>query len=89
MEKWEPRSTLLTKEHLVPRSRFPSVDVHSHHRSSTSAERLDQIFREMDALNLSVLVNLSGGCGDRLRTAASNVRGRHPDRFAVFANPDF
>ena len=89
VEEWEPRSTLVTKEHLVPKSRFPAIDVHSHHRSSTSAGRLDQIVREMDALNLAVLVNLSGGHGERLRTTVGNFRGRHPDRFAVFANPDF
>ncbi len=89
VEEWEPRSTLVVEEHLVPRAKFPVIDVHSHHRSATSPDRLDAIAKEMDALNLAVLVNLSGGYGERLRTTVRNFRGRYADRFAVFANPDF
>ena len=88
-EEWEPRSTLVVEEHPVARARFPVIDVHSHHRSSTAPERLDAIVGEMDALNLAVLVNLSGGHGERLRATVRNFRGRHKLRFAVFANPDF
>lgn len=89
VEQWQPRSTLVVERNLVPRAKFPVVDVHSHHRTSTPAERLDAIVEEMDALNLAVLVNLSGGYGERLRTTVANFRGRHPRRFAVFSNPDF
>ncbi len=88
VEDWQPRSTLVAAEHLVPRAKFPVIDVHSHHRSSTDAARLDAIVREMDELNLAVVVNLSGGYGQRLRETIANF-GRHPGRFAVFANPDF
>lgn len=89
VEDWEPRSTLVVQQHAVPRAKFPVIDVHSHHRSSTDASRLRQIVGEMDQLNLAVLVNLSGGHGARLRTTVENFRHRHPGRFAVFANPDF
>ncbi len=89
VEDWEPRSTLVAEENLVPRAKFPVIDVHSHHRSGTSGARLDEIVGEMDALNLAVLVNLSGGHGERLRATVANFRQRHPTRFAVFANPDF
>ncbi len=43
----------------------------------------------MDALNLAVLVNLSGGHGERLQESVRSFRDRNPRRFAVFANPDF
>ena len=89
VEEWEPRSTLVTAEHPVPRAKFPVIDVHSHHRGSTSVERLERIVREMDELNLGVLVNLSGGYGERLRETVGNFSGRYPRRFAVFANVDF
>ena len=88
MGEWEPRSTLVAEEHLVPRAKYPAIDVHSHHRNS-SPERLDQIVSEMDELNLGVLVNLSGGSGERLKQTAETMKGRYPDRFAVFANLDF
>ncbi len=89
VEEWEPRSTLVVKEHPVPRAKFPVIDVHSHHGSSKTPQELDRIVEEMDALNLAVLVNLSGGSGERLRATVRNFRGRYPKRFAVFANPDF
>lgn len=89
VEEWEPRSTLVSAQNPTPRAKFPVIDVHSHQRSSTSAERLAQIVGEMDALNLGVLVNLSGGYGERLRETVRNFSGRYPKRFAVFANVDF
>ncbi len=89
VEDWEPRSTLIAEAHPVPRAKFPVVDVHSHHRRSSSAARIDTIIREMDDLNLAVLVNLSGGHGQGLREAVQSFRGKEPERFAVFANPDF
>ena len=89
IEEWQPVSTLVVPKHMVPRAKYPVIDVHSHHRSSTSPERLDEIVKEMDELNLRVLVNLSGGTGERLKMVAKNFKGRHPSRFAVFANLDF
>ena len=89
VEKWEPKSTLVVAEHPTPRAKFPVIDVHSHHRSSTPAERLDQIVSEMDKLNLRVLVNLSGGTGARLGQTVGTFKGRWPKRFAVFANLEF
>jgi predicted TIM-barrel fold metal-dependent hydrolase len=45
---------------------------------------------EMDALNLRLLVNLSGGSGETLRNGIANIqRSRHPDRMVAFANIDF
>jgi predicted TIM-barrel fold metal-dependent hydrolase len=89
IEEWKPRSTLVVEEHPVPRAKFPVIDVHSHHRSTTSPERLDEIVSEMDELNLRVLVNLSGGFGERLKTTVETFPGRHPSRFATFASLNF
>ena len=89
VEDWDPRSTLVTDENPVHRAKFPVIDVHSHHRSHADAATTSRIVREMDDLNLAVLVNLSGGHGERLKATVQNFRQRHPGRFAVFANPDF
>ena len=90
IETWEPKSTLVVEEHPVPRAKFPVIDVHSHHRSSTTPERIEQIVGDMDDLNLQVLVNLSGGAGGRLRQTVETFKtGPHAKRFAVFANLDF
>ncbi|MBI1354609.1 MAG: amidohydrolase family protein [Acidobacteria bacterium] len=88
VEEWTPKSTLVVEEHLVPRAKYPVIDVHSHHRPYDDA-RLKQLLSEMDALNLRVLVNLSGGSGDRLKSVVEAFPKRHPKRFVVFANVDF
>ena len=84
VEDYEPRSTLVVPAHPTTRARFPFVDVHGHLRN-VSPDAVDRMVGEMDALNLAVIVNLSGGSGDRLRDAAAATRGRHPARFATFA----
>jgi predicted TIM-barrel fold metal-dependent hydrolase len=88
-EEYEPRSTLVVPEHPVPRARYPVIDVHSHQRGNMPREQLDQVVADMDALNLQVLVNLSGGTSERLRTNVENMEGAYPDRFVTFANVDF
>jgi predicted TIM-barrel fold metal-dependent hydrolase len=88
IEEYEPKSTLVVPEHIVTRAKFPFIDVHNHQRRATP-ERLDQIVKDMDALNMRVMVNLSGGTGEALKTMVKAMKGRHPDRFVVFANLNF
>jgi predicted TIM-barrel fold metal-dependent hydrolase len=87
-EEYEPKSTLVVPEHLTPRAKFPFVDVHSHHRDLTP-NYVDKLIREMDSINLRVMVNLSGGSGERLKQIIEAYKGRYPDRFVIFANPSF
>jgi predicted TIM-barrel fold metal-dependent hydrolase len=87
-EEYEPKSTLIVTEHKTPRSKFPFVDIHSHH-STLTPEYVDKLIREMDSINLQVMVNLSGGSGERLKQTVQAMKGRYPDRFVVFANLTF
>ena len=71
---YRPRTTLVTEEHLVPKAKFPVIDSHNH--TTITAENIDQMIEEMDALNLRVLVNLSGGADP----APVKTEGRlHPE----------
>ena len=82
---YRPKSTVVSPEHLVPKAKFPVVDIHNH--TNITAENIEQMVREMDELNLRVLVNLSGGSGDRLRQGNDFIRNSpHKDRFRMFAN---
>ena len=56
---YRPRNTLVVAEHMVPRAKYPVIDIHSH--LGVSELNLEQTIKEMDALNLQILVNLSGG----------------------------
>src|SRR6202171_2332863 len=85
IEEYQPKSTLVTKEHKLERAKFPFIDIHSHHWNPTP-EHVDQLVKEMDTINLRVLVNLSGGTGEELRKTVATMKSRYPDRFVVFAN---
>lgn len=89
IEEYEPRSTLVVPQHIVTRAKYPFIDVHSHQNAAMSAEEMAKLVEQMDQLNMRVMVNLSGGSGERLKQGVANMKGRYPDRFVLFANISF
>lgn len=89
IEEYEPKSTLVVPGRTVTRARFPFIDVHNHQDDDSPAEAVEKLVKEMDGLNLQVMVNLSGGTGDGLKKSVAAYKGRYPKRFVVFANLDF
>lgn len=89
IERYDPKSTLRVPENPTPRAKFPFIDVHNHLFRLVPDSAVDRIVREMDALNMSVMVNLSGTTGDSLRGRVANLKARYPRRFVIFANLDF
>ena len=87
-EKYMPTSTLVVPEHKLNHARFPFIDVHNH-QGSMSASDLKGLEKEMDKLNMAVMVNLSGDNGNRLQNKIDNIRSTSPKRFIVFANISF
>src|SRR4030095_10017680 len=82
---YRPRSTVVADEHLVPKAKFPVIDVHSH--TAATAANMPQLIEQMDALNLRVLVNLSGGGADAVKQKVDTINASaYKDRFRVFAN---
>jgi len=88
-EEYDPRSTLVVPEHPIRRAKYPFVDVHNHQSTEISGEDAARLVRDMDAINLRVMVNLSGGTRETLVRGVANLPGRYPGRFLVFANIDF
>jgi predicted TIM-barrel fold metal-dependent hydrolase len=89
IEEYEPKSTLVVPEHRVTRAKFPFIDVHNHQDRGQSAADAERLVKDMDSLNMRVMVNLSGGSGEELTRGLTNLKGRYPKRFVVFANLDF
>ena len=89
IEEYEPKSTLVVPEHPVTRARYPFIDVHNHQSKCVSKECVDKLISEMDKLNLRVMVDLSGGYGEKLKSLVDAQKRRYPDRLIVFANIDF
>lgn len=83
---YRPRNTLVRTETLVPKAKYPVVDIHSH--TGPTPETIDRLVSEMDAMGLRVLVNLSGGSDPAaVKQKVDFIRSsKHADRFAVFAN---
>lgn len=85
IREYKPRSTLVAPVHLVPRAKFPAVDLHGHPPALTSAEVINRVGAAMDSLNLQVMVNASGSSGSRLTQQIEAVRAsRYKDRFVMF-----
>jgi predicted TIM-barrel fold metal-dependent hydrolase len=87
-EKYTPTSTLVVPEHKLNRARFPFIDVHNHQRGMSPSD-LKDLQKDMDNLNMAVMVNLSGDNGRSLQNKIDNIRSTSPKRFIVFANINF
>ena len=96
--EYSPVSTLIVPENPTYKSKFPFVDVHSHHWDMPVKD-LSKLVTEMDSLNMAYLINLSGsGFGAfsgkqelmdlNLTKSLENVNENYPDRFGVFLNLD-
>jgi uncharacterized protein len=88
IEEYDPKSTLVVPEHLLTHAKYPFIDVHNHQWALTP-EKVDQLIADMDKINLRIMVNLSGGYGERLKQNVEALKRRYKDRFAVFANLDY
>jgi hypothetical protein len=96
LEDYEPRSMLAVPVTRVPRARFPVIDFHAHLTWDTSLDHdtnpqilgtADELLPTMDAVNVELMVNLTGGHGNFLRQSIAAHQQPHPDRFVVFAEP--
>ena len=91
LDQFRPKPQLKVAEHLLPRAKFPVVDVHVHPRVRFrhSAEQLDDFVKLMDAQNIAVCVSLDGGLGDAFDEHARYLWTKYRDRFVIFANIDW
>ncbi len=84
-EAYDPPSTLVVPENPVTRAKYPFIDVHNHQWRMDTAN-LTQLVAEMDAMNMAILVNLSGRGAKTLQAMTENVKKQFPNRFVVFTN---
>ena len=87
-EEYNPTSTLVVPGKEITKAKFPFIDVHSHqYRMAT--QDLSGLIKDMDQMNMGIMVNLSGGSGDNIKNILANINEHYPNRFVVFANVDF
>ena len=86
LDEYEPKSTLVVPENPITHAKYPIIDVHTHFDTLMTRDKLDQLVRDLDLINLRVAVDLSGGTGSRLADSVKNMKGAYPKRFVIFAN---
>ncbi len=85
-EDYDPPSSLVVPEHPLTAASIPFVDIHSHHWRMAEQD-LDKLIREMDSLNMRVVVNLSGRGGAALKGMMDNINKHgYQDRILCFTN---
>lgn len=87
-EDYNPNSMLKVPGQEIVRARYPFIDVHNHQRRH-SPTSLAGVVQEMDAMNLAIMVNLSGGSGQSLRDQVLLNERVAPGRIVTFANLNF
>jgi predicted TIM-barrel fold metal-dependent hydrolase len=88
VEEYAPVATLKVPEHLLTQAKYSFVDVHNH-QFTMPVQNLDKLVKEMDDLNMAVMVNLSGFRGKYLEWSLDNVNKKYGNRFVLFMNLDF
>ena len=98
IEEYSPISTLIVPSNPKTKSKFPFIDVHSHHWNMPIMN-LENLTQEMDSLNMVFQINLSGSglavfSGNQelmnlnLSKSINNVKENFPERFGIFVNVD-
>ncbi len=96
LRDFEPQSMLQVPSTRVTRSRFPVIDFHSHLTWSNHLDHVagfellaiaGELLPVMDAVNVEIMVNLTGGHGEFLDNALSGHVREHRERFIVFTEP--
>ncbi len=87
-EEYNPTSTLVVPGKEITKAKFPFIDVHSH-QFRMDTQDLSELIKDMDEMNMAIMVNLSGGSGDKIKNIVANINEHYPNRFVVFANVDF
>jgi predicted TIM-barrel fold metal-dependent hydrolase len=92
---YRPKSTLVTDEHLVPKAKFPVVDLHAHVAGGganylNTPESVAQLAAILDTLNVRVSVSADTLSGDRLVKALDAVaKSTAKDRVRILTGISF
>jgi predicted TIM-barrel fold metal-dependent hydrolase len=102
ISQYAPKSMLRVQETMVPRAKFPVIDIHTHISGSKhyengvalSPEREypmtpTELLQVMDRKNIRAMVNLTGGFDKGLAEAATKYDKAVPGRFYTFTEPAY
>jgi predicted TIM-barrel fold metal-dependent hydrolase len=92
LRAYRPRAAVRLPRHVVPRARFPVVDVHNHlgrwltPNGDWAAGDVPALLADMASCNVDAIVNLDGRWGDELQANLDRYDHAYPGRFATFCH---
>ena len=98
LEDSVPKSMLHVEEHIVERSKFPVVDVHTHWSFSTKSPdgsglkfsaTPEELLAVMDRRNIRTLINVTGGYDKGFLESHNQYDLAHPGRFITLTEPQW
>ncbi len=96
LKEFEPISMLRVPQTQIAKPRFPVIDFHAHltwgpvlgmGEKVTVLAEPSELLLTMDAKNVRMMVNLTGGYGEGLLDSIRVHAKTNPDRFVVFTEP--
>ncbi len=94
LERYRPKSQLITETTLVQKPRFPVIDAHNHLGEAFGGgwdrKPLDELLDRLDQAGVTHFVDLDGGWGeDILDRHLEHFKAKAPERFTVFGGVDW
>ncbi len=94
LERFHPRSQLVTKTTLVNKPRFPVIDAHNHladpFGGGWDKKPVSQLLDLLDEAGVAAFVDLDGGWGEHiLHQHLSYFKAASPERFLIFGGVDW
>jgi len=93
LKDFDPQPMLHAAAHLVPRAKFPVIDVHNHVNDAAGVHGEEippaEVVRRMDRANIRTIVILTGMWGGKLQAVLDQMGKPYPGRFLVFTQMDW
>src|SRR5262245_25148159 len=87
IKDWKPDSSLVVEEHLLPKAKYPAIDVHSHVYVKTPAEIAAWV-KMMDDANVATTIILTGETGVEFDKLVDLFLKPYPGRFQLYCGID-
>jgi predicted TIM-barrel fold metal-dependent hydrolase len=83
LKDFAPKSSVVTPETVVPKAKFPAIDMHAHVLARTP-EKVAEWVKTMDEVGIEVTVVLTGATGANFDKLADLYLKKYPTRFQLF-----
>jgi predicted TIM-barrel fold metal-dependent hydrolase len=87
LKDYAPKPSLITPETVVPKAKYPAIDVHAHVNARTPEQVRDWV-RTMDETGVEITVVLTGATGEAFDRLVDLYLKPYPGRFQLFCGID-